>query len=281
MLDSMRPDYPAPGYLSRILGGQYPDTGENRETLPFLIARSRCDLYTSPHGLRKTHSAAGIRWIDRIQDNASNAGKFAMPKKPSTELIAASSGFNYAACDAKLAEKLRVTADEIRQRLKKTLESTIEIGEALLAVKDALEHGQFLAWLRAEFSWRERTARNFMSVAEHFGKSAKFADLTIQPSAAYLLAAPSTPDEVREAAVKKAESGEEITWKVAKQMLAKAKEKGRKRKARGAAKTIGDRLGKALERYRQQWNQKELAELAKQLREFADELEKAEQDRKN
>lgn len=117
-----------------------------------------------------------------------------MPKKPSTELVPSSSGFDYAVFEPTLAEKLQVTADEIRQRLKKTLESTIEIGQALLGVKDALEHGQFLAWLRAEFSWRERTARNFMSVAEHFGKSAKFADLTIQPSAAYLLAAPSTPE---------------------------------------------------------------------------------------
>jgi hypothetical protein len=36
-----------------------------------------------------------------------------------------------------------------------------------------------------------------MSVAEQF-KSAKIADLAIQPSAAYLLAAPSVPDEARE-----------------------------------------------------------------------------------
>lgn len=201
-----------------------------------------------------------------------------MTKKPSAELVPASSGFNYVACDAKLAEKLQITADEIRQQLKKTLESTIEIGEALLAVKDSLEHGQFTAWLRVEFSWTERTARHFMNVAEHFGKTEKFSVLSIQPAAAYLLAAPSTPDEVREAAVKKAEAGEQITWKVAKALLSKAKEKGRKKKAKGAAKTNGDRLTKALERYRQQWNQKELAELAKHLREFADELEKAERD---
>ena len=93
--------------------------------------------------------------------------------------------------------------DRIRERIKKTVEGIIEVGNELLAVKDALPHGQFLPWLRAEFGWSERSAQNFMSVAEQF-KSAKIADLPIQPSAAYLLAAPSVPDEAREKAVEKA-----------------------------------------------------------------------------
>ncbi|HLH23292.1 MAG TPA: hypothetical protein VK066_12275 [Chloroflexota bacterium] len=48
------------------------------------------------------------------------------------------------------------------------------------------------AWQRAEFGWSERTARNFMEVAERF-KSAKFADLPA-PSVLYLLAQPNTPE---------------------------------------------------------------------------------------
>jgi hypothetical protein len=58
-----------------------------------------------------------------------------------------------------------------------------------------------------------------MSVAERF-KSAKIADLPIQPSAAYLLAAPSVPDEARQVAVEKAEAGEEITFATAKKIVA-------------------------------------------------------------
>ena len=38
---------------------------------------------------------------------------------------------------------------------------------------------------------------------------------------------------------------------------------------------LGLRLVKSLERYKERWNQKELAELARQLREFADSLEKS------
>ena len=48
-----------------------------------------------------------------------------------------------------------------------------------------------------------------MSVAEKF-KSAKIADLPIQPTAAWLLAAPSVLDKARQKAVEKAEAGEEI-----------------------------------------------------------------------
>lgn len=70
----------------------------------------------------------------------------------------------------------------IRERVKKTVEDIIEIGTDLLAVKETLEHGHFGPWLKAEFGWSERTAQNFMSVAERF-KSAKIADLSIQPSA--------------------------------------------------------------------------------------------------
>jgi hypothetical protein len=81
-----------------------------------------------------------------------------------------------------------------------------------------------------EFGWSERTAPNFMGVAQCFGKSAKFADLPIQPSAAYLLAAPSAPDEARRTTLEMAWEGEQITTKMARKIVAKA----RKRKTKTA-----------------------------------------------
>jgi hypothetical protein len=122
-------------------------------------------------------------------------------KQPKGELVVI--GFNYDLLETKLADKVRSAADRIRERVKKTVENIIEVGNDLLAVRETLPHGQFLPWLRAEFGWSERSAQNFMSVAEQF-KSAKIADLPIQPSAAHLLAAPSVPDEAREKAVEKA-----------------------------------------------------------------------------
>src|SRR5262249_26841287 len=146
--------------------------------------------------------------------------------------------------------------------------------ELLQAVKEALPHGQFTPWLKAEFGWSERSAQNFMSVAEWFGpKTEIIADLTIQPTAAYLLAAPSVPDEAREKAVERAEAGEQITTAVAKEILAEARRKKRpkRQKALPTDKLVG-RLAKVLERYRDRWDPKALPELARQLREFADTL---------
>ena len=132
-----------------------------------------------------------------------------------------------------------------------------------------MPHGQFLPWLRAEFGWSERSAQNFMSVAEKF-KSAKIADLPIQPSAAYLLAATSVPDEARE----KAEAGEEITFAAAKEIVAEARKRKRPRRRKTMpAEKLAGRLVTVLERYRERWDPKELAELAHQLREFADSLD--------
>jgi hypothetical protein len=183
-------------------------------------------------------------------------------------------GFNYDLLETKVAEKVRTSADRIREKVKKTVEDIIEVGHDLLAVKEALPHGQFGPWLKAEFGWGERTAQNFMSVAERF-KSAKIADLPIQPSAAYFLATPSVPDEARLVAIEKAEAGEEITVATAREIVAEAKKKRRPRRQKAVpADKLGLRLVKVLERYKERWNQKELSELARQRRQFADALEK-------
>jgi hypothetical protein len=184
-------------------------------------------------------------------------------------------GFNYDLLEAKTAEKVRSTADRIREKVKRTIEDLIEVGNDLLTAKEALPHGQFGFWLKAEFGWGERMAQNFMSVAERFGpKTEIIADLTIQPTAAYLLAAPSVPDEAREKAIERAEAGEQITTVVAKEILAETRKRKRPRRQKSLAiDKLSGRLVKALERYRDRWDPKELMELARQLREFADSLD--------
>jgi hypothetical protein len=193
-------------------------------------------------------------------------------KQPEGVLVVV--GFNYDLLETKLADKVRGAADRIRERVKKTVEDIIEVGNDLLAVKEALPHGQFLPWLRAEFGWSERSAENFMSVADKF-KSARIADLPIQPSAAYFLAAPSVPDEARQKAVEKAEAGEEIAFAAVKEIVAEARKKKKRprRQKRMPAEIPAGILVTVLERYRDRWGPKELAELAHQLREFADSLD--------
>ncbi len=194
-----------------------------------------------------------------------------MAKPVKGELVVV--GFDYTPLSAKIAEKVRASAEAIRQHLQNTLASAIKIGQELLAVKETLEHGQFLPWLQAEFGWSQRTAYNFMSVAERF-EVARIANLKIPPTAAYLLAAPSVPDEARQVAISKAEAGEEITFAVAREIVAESRKKRRpRRKKLVPTEKLGLRLTKVLEKYQQQWNTKELSSLAQQLREFADSLE--------
>ncbi len=198
-----------------------------------------------------------------------------MAKQPKGELVPVVPGFDYSPLEAPVVQKLRTTAERIREKVKRTIEDIIEVGNALLAVKEALPHGQFGPWLRAEFGWTERTARNFMAVAEHFGpKTEMISDLQVAPTAAYFLAGPTVPDEAREKAIERAEAGEQITPKVAKEIVAEARKEKRPKKQKSLpTDKLGGRLLKTLEGWRSRWNQKELAELARHLREFADALD--------
>ena len=90
--------------------------------------------------------------------------------------------FDYGALDASTCEFVQDRTERIKTLVKRSGQDIIDIGQSLIEVKERLDHGQFLAWLEAEFHWSERTARNLMAVAERF-KSAKFADLEIAPSA--------------------------------------------------------------------------------------------------
>jgi hypothetical protein len=92
----------------------------------------------------------------------------------------------------------------------RSAQDLVAIGEKLQAVKGLLKHGEWLPWLKREFSWSQRTAYNFIAVADRF-KLANFASLTIEPSALYVLAAPSTPAPVVEQALTRARQGEVIT----------------------------------------------------------------------
>ncbi|CAH1653268.1 hypothetical protein CHELA1G11_10612 [Hyphomicrobiales bacterium] len=81
-------------------------------------------------------------------------------------------------------------------------ESIIEVGRELIEQQASLGRGSFLAWIEAEFSMSQRTAYNFMAVHKKFGnKVATVASLP--PTALYALAAPSTPDSIREELVAK------------------------------------------------------------------------------
>lgn len=98
----------------------------------------------------------------------------------------------------------------LNDRMKRTVEDIIAIGQDLIAVKEKLSHGAFLPWIEAEFGMKQAAAYRFMQVAENYGgKLINFVNLS--PSVLYELAAPSTPEPVRQAVEAKAEAGESVS----------------------------------------------------------------------
>jgi hypothetical protein len=112
-----------------------------------------------------------------------------------------------AAYEQQLAEH----AEWLRRFAKRTVCDIIEAGERLKKAKQLCGHGRWLPWLK-QFGWTEATALNFMRVSELALKSPAVVDLSIPFSGLYLLAAPSTPDEAREAVIEAAAGGERITY---------------------------------------------------------------------
>ncbi len=186
--------------------------------------------------------------------------------------------FHYAALDADIVQQVQTAAQRIRLLMQQTLEDVIALGRELLAVKATLPHGQFHVWLRAEFDWNQRSAQRFMAVAQRFGsKSDTVSIMRIDLTAAYLLAAPTVPEQASAAALQRAHNGERITASVAKEILSSYRSKPEHREKTSpvewpAGKLRGQLL-EMLESFRQRWNPRQVNSLARQLREFADSLQ--------
>lgn len=124
-------------------------------------------------------------------------------------------GFDYTGLDTETSQFVQQQTGEIRVLMKRTAQGIVEVGQKLIDVKEKLGHGCFLTWLEAEFEWSESAATKFMQVGRQF-KAVKFTSLDVAPSALYILAAPSTPEIVREEALARATAGEPITYSTAK-----------------------------------------------------------------
>ena len=127
--------------------------------------------------------------------------------------------FDYKFLSPKQRTIVKQCTGEIKERLRRTAQDIWEVGKQLNEVRSQLEHGQFEGWLSAEFGWSRRTAYNFINVYEAFSDSTNFAQLDIATSALYKLAAPSTPQSVRQEFLDKAEKGVKITHKEISQVL--------------------------------------------------------------
>jgi hypothetical protein len=132
------------------------------------------------------------------------------------------SNFDYAGMPAENVAEIDSLILRIRASRRRHVEAVHDVGADLLRAKELLGHGNFLPWLQAEFRWSERTANNYMAIARFFrGKTANFADLDI--GAASALAAKSTPPDIRDELLERAEAGENISREEVKMRIAAGK----------------------------------------------------------
>lgn len=63
-------------------------------------------------------------------------------------------------------DRIRTLASELDQLGQTALEKAVEAGSLLRECKAGLDHGQWLPWLKSNFSFSDRTARRWIQVAE-------------------------------------------------------------------------------------------------------------------
>jgi hypothetical protein len=141
--------------------------------------------------------------------------------------------FNYADLDSETRIVVQQKTGEIRERIKRSANDLIEIGERLTEVKSRLGHGQFGAWLEAEFSLSYETAHSLMNVAKAFN-SVTVTEMDIAHKALYALSAPSVPEPARQEAVALASNGHHVTHKEAKTIIDRHKPEPRPEPVRAA-----------------------------------------------
>jgi hypothetical protein len=141
-------------------------------------------------------------------------------------------GFDYSTLeDQETADAVRAAAESINCRKNSIHGDIVGIGIDLLGVKGRLSHGQFGAWIEAEFGMTPRTAQNYMSVAEVFGSKYEIVS-HLKPTTIVSLAAPSISAEVRGRIID-CSKGERHPDHVVKLMLKDAKQKNAERKPDG------------------------------------------------
>jgi Protein of unknown function (DUF3102) len=125
----------------------------------------------------------------------------------------------YQSLDPERSSLIQHKTKEIQTRVRRAKQDILDIGRLLVEVRSVLEHGQFETWLVQEIAWSPRTAYNFIYVYERFGKVANFAKMDVDISAAYLLAAPKTPQAFVDGFLNRARAGERITFKTVRKEL--------------------------------------------------------------
>ena len=154
--------------------------------------------------------------------------------------------FDYSVFNSDTREFLKVKESLIKTR---TNQAIIENGRDLLEVKMRLPKKEsFISWVESSLGIRKARAYEYIRIAESFGESTKFVLDKIRKSALILLSAPSVSEDIRQEALDRAESGEAITHKLAKEL--KEKDKRIKELESGVTPNLGNLIPQLSKKYK-------------------------------
>lgn len=103
------------------------------------------------------------------------------------------------------------SAGKIRDLIRLTATSIVEIGRLLADVHGVLRDEHYQAWLRAEFSWSHAVASHYEHAAKRFGEIDDKVLSHFQPGAIRILSNNNIKPEVVKEAIKRATKGQEIS----------------------------------------------------------------------
>jgi hypothetical protein len=122
-------------------------------------------------------------------------------------MLPARATFIYDVVPTVTAQALRAEASRIRKMVNSTTAAIIEIGRALIGVKQSLEHGQFGEWVQAECGFGLRTAENYIKASQFAEGKTKCVSL-LNPATVYRLSAKTAPPEIVQAVLDRTAKGE-------------------------------------------------------------------------
>lgn len=177
--------------------------------------------------------------------------------------------FDYASLTPAEAAALRQQAVRLRGLVATSTSNMIQIGAELMSIKRRLEHGQFTDWIEREIRISARTAQRFIAVSKLAEGKTDTVSL-LPPSTVRMLAVKSTPPEIVEQVIARAESGDILSESAVKEMISDDRETKRnaKREAEAAArrarsKRVRAKAAAEREVWRAEQEQKRLEDQAK------------------
>ncbi|WP_315792685.1 DUF3102 domain-containing protein [Bradyrhizobium sp. SZCCHNRI1002] len=125
-----------------------------------------------------------------------------------------------------MTTEIALTLDQIAKKVRAHLHrgtcEYLEAGRWLTEAKCKCEHGQWMPWLNDNFGLSDRMAQHLINATSKFGANAKRVS-DLPQRVVFLLAAPSTPEEVVDDVIAEAKAGKPVTTATVKKKIMKAK----------------------------------------------------------